>query len=442
LIAPPPEERLGNQEFQKDKRASCAEQLGDFKTALAAYQEYFKDHPVKYIISIVKNDSHEARGDVTSFLATDRVKRFFRILLTAAPLLLYIGIPNGVTMTSISSWSSRKLLGAIPDGAPTGPVVVTVDVQASNGVDLTVTGPSGPAVTSVLPSSGLAGTSIRISGTDFGASQGASTVRFNGVAATTISSWSDTTIVAAVPPGATTGLVIVTVSGQESAGVIFSVTDSIADLIIKSISNPPATAVVGDRFRVTDTTANNGNGPANPSTTNYRLSLDQIITDADPLLIGTRYIPSLEAGTSASGSVTVTVPINLAPGNYFLSACADDEDAVPESNETNNCLVSTSSVTVIPATATGVLSGVVTSGEDGSPISGAFVEVLQQGVVIASTTTDLSGAYSIAGLPVGTYDVRASSDVFVTGSLSGVTVAPEATTTTKPKVETIRKTKK
>jgi len=367
------------------------------------------------------------------------VKRCFCILSTAAPLLLGIGIPNGVTMTSISTWSSSTIFGAVPDGAATGPVVVTVDVQASN---LTVTGPSGPSVTSLLPSSGLAGTWVKINGIDFRASQEASTVTFGGVTATTIGSWSNTTIVAAVPPGATTGLVIVTVGGQESAGVIFSVTDSIADLIISSISNPPATAVVGGRFSVTDTTANNGNGPANASVTNYRLSLDRMITDADSLLIGTRYIPSLEAGTSDSGSVTVTVPINLAPGNYFLGACADEEDAVPESNETNNCLLSTSAVKVISATTTGTIAGVVISGEDGSPISDAFVEVLQQGIVIASTTTDSSGAYSIGGLPAGTYDVRASSEVFVTGSLSGITVAPAATTVAKPKGPTIPKTKK
>jgi outer membrane protein assembly factor BamD (BamD/ComL family) len=30
-------------------KASCAEQLGDFKTALAAYQEYLKDHPGSYV---------------------------------------------------------------------------------------------------------------------------------------------------------------------------------------------------------------------------------------------------------------------------------------------------------------------------------------------------------------------------------------------------------
>ena len=172
------------------------------------------------------------------------------------------------------------------------------------------------------------------------------------------------------------------------------------------------------------------------------MSLDNVITDADPLLIGIRYIPSLEARASDSGTVTVTVPIRLSPGTYYLGACADDEDAVPESNETNNCLASTTAVTVIPAAATGTIAGVVTNGEDGSPVSGAFVEIVQHGVVIASTTTDSSGAYSITGIPIGTYDVRASSEIFVTETLTGVTVPPAATTPTKTNGQSLRKAKK
>jgi YD repeat-containing protein len=118
------------------------------------------------------------------------------------------------------------------------------------------------------------------------------------------------------------------------------------DLVVTVISNPPATAAQGTSFSVTDTTANSGNASAAASTTNYRLSLDNVITTSDALLTGTRSVPSLAAATNSSGSVNVTIPAGLASGTYFLGACADGENTVAESNETNNCLASTGTIIV------------------------------------------------------------------------------------------------
>ena len=64
---------------------------------------------------------------------------------------------------------------------------------------------------------------MTITGTNFGATQGTSTVTFNGTAATA-TSWSATSIAVTVPSGATTGNVVVTVGGQASNGVSFTVT--------------------------------------------------------------------------------------------------------------------------------------------------------------------------------------------------------------------------
>jgi hypothetical protein len=118
------------------------------------------------------------------------------------------------------------------------------------------------------------------------------------------------------------------------------------DLVVTSVSDPPATAVAGGSFSVIDTTDNNGTGPAGASTTSYRLSTDAIITTSDPLLIGGRSVPGLAAGSNSSGNTTVTIPANLASGTYFLGACADNANTVAESNETNNCLASATTVTV------------------------------------------------------------------------------------------------
>ena len=79
-----------------------------------------------------------------------------------------------------------------------------------------------PSITSLSPTSGNVGTSVTIAGTNFGATQGTSTVKFNGVTATP-TSWGASSIVVPVPAGAGTGAVMVTVGGQASNGVTFTV---------------------------------------------------------------------------------------------------------------------------------------------------------------------------------------------------------------------------
>jgi len=128
---------------------------------------------------------------------------------------------NG-TAAAATSWSTTSIGVTVPAGATTGNVVVTVGGVASNGVSFTVTTPA-PSLTSLNPASGLVGSPITISGANFGATQGTSTVKFNGIAATP-TSWSATSIVATVPAGATTGNVVVTVGGVASNGVSFTVT--------------------------------------------------------------------------------------------------------------------------------------------------------------------------------------------------------------------------
>ncbi|HLC41270.1 MAG TPA: IPT/TIG domain-containing protein [Methylomirabilota bacterium] len=178
-----------------------------------------------------------------------------------------------------------------------------------------------------------------------------SVVRWNGVNRTT-TFVSATQLRAAISASdiATAGSAQVTVftpapGGGTSNALTFTISPSVPDLQLTSLSNPPAAAIVGTSFNVTDTTANTGTGSAGTSTTSYWLSLDATIASGDQQ-IGSREVPALGAGASSSDTVTVTVPTSLAPGNYYLGACADDPATVAESSETNNCRASTTTLTV------------------------------------------------------------------------------------------------
>lgn len=121
---------------------------------------------------------------------------------------------NGV-LASPSSWSDTQIMVPVPSGTSSGNVIVTASGLTSSALPFTVL--TAPIINSLSPTSGPVGTSVIISGVNFGATQGSSTVTFNGVSATP-TSWSDTQIVVAVPSGAITGPVLVTVAGQISNG--------------------------------------------------------------------------------------------------------------------------------------------------------------------------------------------------------------------------------
>jgi IPT/TIG domain/Putative Ig domain len=136
------------------------------------------------------------------------------------------GLPaNGLSL------SSTGVLSGTPTTAGKTTFTVTVTDSSAAGartatspsLNLTVNAGGGPRITSLTPDSGALGTSVTIAGTNFGATQGTSTVTFNGTKATP-TSWSDTSIVAPAPTGATTGSVIVTAGGVASNGVTFTVT--------------------------------------------------------------------------------------------------------------------------------------------------------------------------------------------------------------------------
>jgi hypothetical protein len=119
------------------------------------------------------------------------------------------------------------------------------------------------------------------------------------------------------------------------------------DLVETSVSDPPATLVLGDRFPVTDTAMNQGTGPAGPSTTRYYLSPDTAKSSGDTRLGGERSVPALSAGASSTGTVEVEGRKGTPSGRYFLLACADDRKNVAESDERNNCTVSATQVRVM-----------------------------------------------------------------------------------------------
>lgn len=160
-----------------------------------------------------------------------------------------------------------------------------------------------PVVATVTPAQGPVGTSVVITGSNFGATQGTSSVTFSGVTAM-VTSWSNTSIQATVPPSAITGSVVVTVKSVPSnSNVIFRVQDfalTASPIIVALPRGMSGTAL----FSLTLMAIEGFNTPVGLS-----------VTAGLPSGANATFNPSSVTPTGTS-SLTLTMPGNLPGGSY------------------------------------------------------------------------------------------------------------------------------
>jgi RHS repeat-associated protein len=181
----------------------------------------------------------------------------------------------------VISWSDTSIDVQAMPGTTSGPLTVTVNGFTSPGVQFTVI--EGITVTSISPTSGLAGTSVTINGTGFGSTQSDSVVAFYGVPATT-TAWTDTQITATVPAGAATGPITVEVAANTATGPSFLVTMLVTLTDSLSHQSTYASEMIGGKWYV-----NNAQGSGCSSCTvrgSTQFTFDNfgnILTRTDPL---------------------------------------------------------------------------------------------------------------------------------------------------------------
>lgn len=370
---------------------------------------------------------------------------------------------NGKAATP-TSWSDTSIVVPVPVGAATGNVVVTVNGLSSTGVPFLVG--TAPVITGLSPTSGSMGTIVNVSGAGFGATQGASTITFNGAPALP-TTWNDSGIVVTVPAGAATGAVVVTVNGIPSSGKPFLVG---LPPNISGISPTVGTAgtvvvITGSNFGASqgaNTVTFNG-AAGTPSIWN-----DTSITVPVPTTASTGPVIVLISGASSNGlnfvvptvpSITTVSPGTGGPGSSVtitgsnfgvnqgdstvrfngVAASVTNWSAgsiaavVPNSASTGPVTVTVANLTSNGVSFTvigsGTLSGTITSSPGGTAIVGATVQLLQNQIVKATATTGSSGNYSATSVTIGTYDVQVSASGFGTALKNAVTIAPGVTTT-------------
>jgi len=149
---------------------------------------------------------------------------------------------------AIKSWSATSIGISIPD-MPTGPIPVVVSVNNADSAASQFM--VAPTISSLSSVSGVPDKPITITGKGFGASSVGNSVKF-GLATATISSWSPTSIVAAVPNlAAGAANVVVTVNGAAGDPAQFTVSAPPVIASLTPSSGPPSSTVTisGTEFR-------------------------------------------------------------------------------------------------------------------------------------------------------------------------------------------------
>jgi YD repeat-containing protein len=185
----------------------------------------------------------------------------------------------------------------------------TTGIVVSSGTTTTVNVALGavPSISGLSPSSGTVGASVTVSGSGFGPTQGSSTVKFNNITATP-TGWSDATVTAPVPTGATTGPVVITVAGTASNGVTFTV------LVPGTISGTITRASDGSAINGATVQALQGTTVVGTSTTNATGNYTLSNLTAGTYTIqasASGYVQKSQAGVVVTAGATATVNLGL-----------------------------------------------------------------------------------------------------------------------------------
>ena len=105
-----------------------------------------------------------------------------------------------------------------------------------------------------------------------------------------------------------------------------------SDLVVARPTVNKSTLAPGERFTLSTSVKNAGDGRADSTTLRYYRSTYATITTSDTE-VGTDSVSALSANRSSDESITLTAPSS--PGTYYYGACVDSVS--DESNSNNNC---------------------------------------------------------------------------------------------------------
>ncbi|WP_159437438.1 T9SS type A sorting domain-containing protein [Hymenobacter daecheongensis] len=196
----------------------------------------------------------------------------------------------------------------------------------------------GPTITSFTPAGGPAGTAVTITGTDL---NGATLVRFNGVAAGAITNNTPTSLTVAAPAGGSSGQICVTTPGGTACSAqSYNYPSAIATgTVAQSTICAGQTMTVPFSTRVADFGTGN--------VFNFQLSDASGVFAANAPLLGT-----LSGSTANGGTLSGTIPLNTPAGTGYRVRVVASNPAVTGADNGVNLTINTTPVSQATGPAT------------------------------------------------------------------------------------------
>lgn len=216
---------------------------------------------------------------------------------------------NGKTAV-ITSATITLIKAIVPEGVGSGPVTVKVNEQYATGPVFTYLTKT-PEIIDFTPKSGPIGTTVPISGKNFGNNQGAIQVKFNGINAV-LNDFDDTKLTVIVPNMATTGKISVSVNG--------SVTTSTDNFTVTKV-DPPIITTNLSILRVRDNVYIHG--------TNLSAESDENVVKIDDFALDVTYATTsliVVHVTDGASSGVLTITVNGVKAEFAGSGGKTEKD--------------------------------------------------------------------------------------------------------------------
>jgi subtilisin family serine protease/subtilase family serine protease len=370
---------------------------------------------------------------------------------TLGPTAIALDGAYSVPALAAGATSAGSLTAGVPANVSPGYYFVFVKVDA-DGVEaetsesnntylggLTIIGPDLTVTSLSAPSAAEAGGTILVTDTvmNLGGGGTASTVTRFYLSTNTVLDAGDQVLpgarsVTALAPGtSSTGSVSLTIPSTTQTGSYYLIAKTDADntqpetqetnntavkilqiggdLIVSAVIAPSA-AAPGATILIGETTANQRSGGVAASTTRIYLSANTVL-DASDQLLTSRQVPALAGGASSTFSTSVDLPPASGVGVYYLIAKADADNAVPETDETNNTTaraiqiggdLTVSALTVqIQGTDSALVVTDTTTNSGGATVAPTVIRFYLSRDAILDTSDTVLGARAVPSLDAG-----------------------------------------
>lgn len=280
---------------------------------------------------------------------------------------------TGASLASCSnSWSNTQVIAVVPSTLTSG-TSYTITLTTSDGNadtnqdnrgtlidDFKVDDVVRPGICGVSPSSGTVGSSMTLSGTNFGASQGTSKVYYGTTVAGSYASWADTSVATTVPT-LVSGRYVTTLwnNGNESNPIYYTVTDANASSTPAIGSFSPSSGPIGQYVTISGDNFGSSIGVV------YFTNSDKTSADYGKTTAADVSFPAACASTYWSQSqLIVKVPSGLDATTYDVTVKRQDNQTSPAESFTVTAGTASPGICAVsPTAAPGGYSGVVIDGD-------------------------------------------------------------------------------